>query len=187
MRKLFVCILFLCGLLGLSAQETSDEKSLPNQTMMLRAQDPLSPSRAAFYSAVVPGLGQIYNKKYWKLPVVYGGMGASVYFYFNNQRKYNLFRDEYKKRLLGIHDTSDPLFGRLDNDRIIRAQRYYQRNRDLAMVITIGLYALNIIDANVDAHLQQFNVDDDLTFSPAMHFHPITGEMIAGFQCNYKF
>ena len=172
--------------LGLYAQQ--DSLSFTQKDVLtLRADNPLSPAKAAFYSSVVPGMGQLYNKSYWKIPVVYAGIATSAYFYFDNQKHYNLWRNEYKRRLLGIHDTSHPDFGRLDNDRIIRGQRNFQRYRDLSLVITLGIYALNIIDANVDAHLQQFNVDDDLTFSPSLEFNPINLTYQYGFVMTYKF
>lgn len=159
----------------------------PQKRLEIQALDPLAPSKAAFYSAVLPGLGQAYNKSYWKIPVAYAGLGISTYFYFDNHKNYNIWRDEYKRRLLGIRDTSHPDFGRLDNDRIIRGQKLYQRNRDLSLVITIAIYALNIIDANVDAHLQQFNVDDDLTFSPSLEYNAINQSYQYGFVMSYKF
>lgn len=128
--------------------------------------DPTAPARAAFYSSLVPGLGQIYNKKYWKLPLVYAGIGVPVYLWVDNQKRYTLYRDEYKRRLQGIVDTSDSTFGGLDDQRLIDAQNYYRRNRDLSVVITLGFYILSIVDANVDAHLMQFNVNDKLTIKP---------------------
>jgi hypothetical protein len=135
--------------------------------------DPVAPSRAAFYSSIVPGLGQIYNKKYWKVPLVYAGMGVPIYFWADNQRNYVRYRDEYKRRLQGIKDTSDPTFGGLDDQRLIDAQNYYRRSRDLSVVITIGVYILSIVDANVDAHLMQFNVNDKLTIKPAFELNPM--------------
>lgn len=134
--------------------------------------DPLAPSRAAFYSAIVPGLGQIFNKKYWKLPLVYAAVGTPIYFYVDNDSKYRDYRNEYKKRLRGIYDTEDPVFGKLDNDRVIQGQQFYQRNRDLSLVVAIGFYILNVVDANIDAHLMQFNVNDKLTIQPAMEYNP---------------
>jgi hypothetical protein len=64
----------------------------------------LAPSKAAFYSAVLPGLGQIYNKKYWKVPLVYGALGTTIYFYISNNNKYHAYRDAYKRRLEGFND-----------------------------------------------------------------------------------
>lgn len=147
----------------------------------------LAPSKAAFYSAVVPGLGQIYNKSYWKLPIAYSGLGISSYLYFQNQKEYNRWRNEYKKRLQGIHDTSDAYFGRLDNDRLIRGQRIFERNRDLALVVTIGIYALNILDANIDAHLKQFDISEDLSLYPAMEYNHLNDTYQFGIVLNFKF
>lgn len=125
--------------------------------------NPLSPAKAAFYSALVPGLGQAYNKKYWKIPLVYGALGTTLYFYQSNNKKYHEFRDAYKDRLAG---NPDPKYAYLDNNRLIQAQRFYRRNRDLSLLLTAAFYALNIIDANVDAHLGQFNVNNNLSLRP---------------------
>jgi hypothetical protein len=146
--------------------------------------NPLAPSKAAFYSAIVPGLGQAYNKKYWKIPLVYGAMGTSLYFYITNNKKYHKYRDAYKRRLEGYND--DP-FQYLDDSRLIQAQRFYQRNRDLSMLVTIGFYVLNIVDANVDAHLLQFNVNDNLSFQPELYQNDMNNKTHLGLSLNYKF
>lgn len=146
--------------------------------------DPLRPSKAAFYSAVLPGLGQAYNKKYWKIPLVYGAIGTSLYFYIDNNKKYHSYRDAYKKRLLGLEDTQ---YGYLDDSRLIAAQRFYQRNRDLSLLVSIGFYVLNIVDANVDAHLMQFNVSDKLSFQPDVYTNEINYKPNLGLTFNYKF
>ena len=137
--------------------------------------NPLAPAKAAFYSAILPGLGQIYNKSYWKVPLVYGALGTGMYFYINNTNEYNRYRDAYKSRLAGFQNDE---FYDINNSGIIpgspdvsdealrNAQEYYQRNRDLSLLITVGLYVLNIIDANVEAHLKQYNVNEDLSFKP---------------------
>jgi len=155
--------------------------------MELRALDPLAPSKAAFYSAVIPGLGQAYNKSYWKIPLVYAGLGTSVYFYIDNQKKYQAARDEYKLRLRGIDRTDTPKIGYYTAEQLLIVQTRAQKNRDLSLFITIGLYVLNIVDANVDAHLQQFNVDDDLTFRPAFEYHQEFNHYQFGFNMSYKF
>lgn len=152
-----------------------------------RALDPLSPSKAAFYSAVLPGSGQFYNKSYWKIPLVYGGMATSMYFYLDNQKKYNRARNEYKLRLRGINQTDNPKVGRYTRDQLITVQRNAQRNRDLSLFITIGIYILNIVDANVDAHLQQFNVDEDLSFKPVMEYNPVIHQNQLNLNINYRF
>src|SRR5690554_4045803 len=155
--------------------------------MELRALDPLTPSKAAFYSAVVPGLGQIYNKSYWKVPLVYAGLGTSIYFYIDNQTKYQAARDEYKLRLRGVERTDRKRIGSYTADQLLIVQTQSQKNRDLSLFITIGLYVLNIVDANVDAHLQQFNVDDDLTFRPEFKYNKKSNNYNFVFKISYKF
>lgn len=151
--------------------------------------NPLSPAKAAFYSAILPGLGQAYNKKYWKIPLVYGTLGAGVYFIMDNNKKHHQYRDEYKKRLAngGAIDTSDPTYGKLSTESVIRGQKFYQKNRDLSVLITAGLYILNIVEANVDAHLLQFNVNDDLSLKPDLHTNPYTFNQNVGFTLTYQF
>lgn len=128
--------------------------------------DPLRPAKAAFYSAVLPGLGQAYNKKYWKIPIIYGAMGTSIYFYIDNQKKYNYYRDEYKRRLEGFN-SNDVYLGKLTDTQLITAQKQFQKNRDLSALFIIGFYVLNIIDANVDASLSNFNLDNSLSIKPS--------------------
>lgn len=125
--------------------------------------DPLAPAQAAFYSAVLPGLGQAFNKKYWKIPVVYAGIASGVYFYQRNTKDYNRFRDAYKRRLAGYQDDE---FQGVSDARLRDAQKTAGRNRDVSIAVAFGVYMLNILDANVDAHLLQYNLNEDLTIGP---------------------
>lgn len=147
--------------------------------------DALAPSRAAFYSAILPGLGQAYNKKYWKIPIAVGGIAAGIYFYKSNDKKYQLYRDAYKRRLAGY--TDDEFFPRVTNDGLIRAQRTLRQNKELSLLITVGIYALNIIDANVDAHLLQFNVDENLALKPHFQYNEQENSSDLGLTLNFKF
>lgn len=146
--------------------------------------DPLTPSKAAFYSAILPGLGQAYNKQYWKIPVVYGAIGVSLYSYSWNNTKYHDYRNAYKRRLAGYNDDQ---FDFLDDRRLISAQRYHQRNRDLSMLVAIAFYALNIVEANVAAHLMQFNVNEKLSMAPQLYQDELTAKPKVAFALNYKF
>lgn len=189
MNKL-LAIFFICFLFGsttLLAQVNSGTDLVVTDTVKTSKSNdinPLAPAKAAFFSAIFPGMGQLYNKRYWKMPLVYGAIGTSVYFYATNNTKYHEFRDVYKRRLAGYTDDKYPF---LDEDRLIRAQRFYQKNRDLSALITVGFYVLNIIDANVDAHLMQFNVDDDLSFEPAYFQNGLDSKPNIGFTLNYRF
>lgn len=152
--------------------------------------DPLAPSRAAFYSVVLPGLGQAYNKKYWKIPIIYAGMATGIYFYIQNDKDYDRFRDAYKRRLAGF--TDDEFYGEgtspiISNDRLIDAQKSAQRNKDLSLVVSIVFYLVNIIDANVDAHLKQYNVSKDLSLEPNIELNPINVQTNYGLSLKYSF
>lgn len=147
--------------------------------------NPLAPAKAAFYSAVIPGLGQAYNKQYWKVPLVYGGMALSLYYYNFNNRKYHEYRDAYKDKLAGKQLTGD--LANYNEDQLIRVQKFHEKNRDLSMLITVGVYILNIVDANVYAHLRQFNVNDNLSLEPALQQNGIDNRYNMGLSLSYKF
>jgi len=158
--------------------------------------DALSPSRAAFYSAILPGLGQAYNKKYWKIPIAIGGVAAGIYFYKRNDKQYNRYRSAYKRRLAGYNDdefwgvdaAGNPLStASISNDGLISAQDTFRRNREISILVTIGIYALNIIDANVDAHLLQFNVDENLAIKPHYRYNEMENTGDLGLTLNFKF
>jgi hypothetical protein len=126
-----------------------------------------SPKKAALLSAVVPGAGQVYNRKYWKVGVLAAGTGALIYGLGFNQRNYTLFKDELIKRQKG-EGGLDVNLEKYSNANLNELQDFYHRNRDLTIVGLALVYTLNIIDATVDAHLFDFNVNDDLS----MHIRP---------------
>jgi len=151
--------------------------------------NPLAPAKAAFYSTILPGLGQAYNKKYWKIPIIYAGMGVGIYFYIQNDNDYNRFRDAYKRRLAGY--TDDEFWGGneepiVSTDRLIDAQKDSSKNKNLSIVVTGVFYLLNIIDANVDAHLKQFNVNEDLSLEPNFNINPINSQANYGVSLKYN-
>ena len=164
-NKIGLTIVFIFGFIfTICSQESGKVKAVEQPEIISPIQtgeeiDMLAPSKAAFYSAVLPGLGQAYNKKYWKIPIVYAALGTGVYFYKMNDKQYNRYRDAYKRRLAGYQD--DEFYGdvpgqpRIADDALIRAQKTLKKNKEISILVTLGLYALNIIDANVDAHLIQ--------------------------------
>nr|WP_228519074.1 DUF5683 domain-containing protein [Flavobacterium sp. LC2016-12] len=175
---------FLIGTVSLFAQAKKDTVLVVKDTTKYPEIDPLTPAKAAFYSAILPGLGQAYNKKYWKIPLVYGAIGTSLYFYIDNNKKYHDYRDAYKRRLEGYNDDD---YQFLDDDRLIAGQKFYQRNRDLSALFVVGFYVLNIIDANVDAALIQFNVNERLSVRPEIYPADVTFKPNVGLTFNYHF
>jgi hypothetical protein len=148
--------------------------------------DPTAPSKAAFYSAVLPGLGQGFNKKYWKIPIVYAAIGTSVYSYDFNQKKYWDYRNAYKSRKAGYkNDPYQNLI--LDDDRLLDGAEFHKKNRDLSMVFIVGFYILNILDANIDAHLKQYNVNESLTIKPYINNDIEFYEQSIGISLNLNF
>ena len=162
---------------SISAQKDStqvdDLKIKGNIKMNSNYFNPLSPSKAAFYSAIFPGAGQIYNKKYWKAPIVWGAMGTSIYLYLDNNNEYDRYRTAFKMREAGLQDEFADVVSR---NGLISAQKTLKSNRDLALLTTVVFYVLQIVEASVNAHLLQFNTDDNLTFKPTFIPNPIQFE-----------
>lgn len=182
--RFIVLLLFILGNSAVFSQKKTDEVLTAKDTVKSNDIDPLTPAKAAFYSAILPGLGQAYNKKYWKIPIVYGAIGVSLYYYIDSNQKYHQYRDAYKRRLEGFTDDE---FDYLDEDRLIAAQKFYQRNRDLSALFVVGFYVLNIIDANVDAALIQFNVNENLSLRPDIYLNDVTMKSNVGLTFNYNF
>jgi hypothetical protein len=128
------------------------------------------PARAAIYSTMLPGLGQIYNRHYWKLPIIYGGLAFTAYLVDFNNTQYLRYRDAYNLLTDEDPDTVDEFRGRYPDSKLRYYRDNYRRSRDYAILFTVLVYVLNIIDANVFAHLKDFDVNDNLTMriSPAL-------------------
>ena len=121
-----------------------------------------SPKKATIYSMVIPGLGQVYNRKYWKAAVVYAGVGVCAYLINFNHKNYKTFRDAYNIRTDGDTNTRDNYtYYSADNLKVLRD--YYRRNLELTYIFSTLLYIANILDAAVDAHLWYYDVSDDLS------------------------
>jgi hypothetical protein len=152
--------------------------------------DPLAPSKAAFYSAILPGMGQIYNKKYWKAPIVWGALAIPVYYYQINNSDYKRFRTAYRLRKSGLPDEFTLADGttNVSLETIESAQEQLRENRDFSLLSGIILYILQIVEASVNAHLLQFNTDDNLTFKPTFIPDPVKFEAPAvGLRIKYTF
>lgn len=131
---------------------------------------PHSPKKAGLFSAILPGLGQAYNKKWWKIPIVYAAIGTSTGFIVYNQQKYRKFNDAYVNRVNGTETTTD--FDQYSTANLFEIQDTYHDWRDISIIVTSGFYVLNILDAVVDAHFFRYDMSDDLSFeiSPTLNF-----------------
>ncbi|WP_226390271.1 DUF5683 domain-containing protein [Penaeicola halotolerans] len=121
-----------------------------------------NPKKAALLSAILPGLGQAYNEKYWKIPILYGGAAGIVFFIDFNDNRYQLFRQALFAEIDDDETTINP-FPNLNEQGLRRNVDYWRRNRDLLYVVSFVVYVFNIVDANVDAHLSSFDLSDDLS------------------------
>ncbi len=158
--RVLLFLLFVISLWNISkAQTPSPADSIPMDITIH------SPKKATLFSAVVPGLGQVYNKKYWKIPIIYAGIGGSAYFFYANNQSYQVFRKELQARFLGETDNLNPKLTNYTEQNLVSLKNYYQRNRELSILVAVVVYALNILDASVDAHLFSFDVSDDLSFT----------------------
>jgi len=188
-RYFYSIIFFVFGLNAIAQSTPSDLKIKAKDTIeVIQKMDILAPSKAAFYSAVLPGLGQVYNKKYWKVPLVLGAIGTSGYFYFNNNKKYNQYRTAFKLRESGRPDEFNGETGTfISDDGLKRAQVFFKKNRDLALFLSIAFYVLNIVEANVDAHLPDKALDTNISFNPTLFTAPITQTTMIGATVSINF
>lgn len=130
------------------------------------------PRRATIYSAILPGAGQVYNGKFWKVPLVYAAIGVPAYFYFNNKSWYK--KSQYAL-LVAVNNSQGDSLARVDPllrtfaqngdvNSLITIRDEVRKNQDYSVLFFLLFYGLNIVDATVDAHLRDFNVNSDLSF-----------------------
>jgi hypothetical protein len=168
-----------------------------------------SPTKAVLYSAIFPGLGQIYNRKYWKLPLVYAGAVGCIYAVSWNGTQYRGYKNAYRDLFDGNPETNRwkdynyKYYGGTDEqpeywnasavnrfaDRLKNGRDNFRRNLELSYIISAGVYFLVMIDAYVDAHLFEFDISEDLSFKmePVLFERTITNKQSFGLQCSITF
>ena len=216
---LFAIIVFPANTVAQEVQNIQpiDGDSVMKEQLSQISQSPIiskefkpSPTKAVIYSAIFPGMGQIYNRKYWKLPIVYGGFLGCMYAitwngnqYSGYKNAYNDFTDSnpntnswadylpYNLRNLDADPAKWPASDKSWFDNALKRKKdFYRRNRDLSYIATIGAYAICMIDAYVDAQLFDFEISQDLSF----RFEPViipqattTSSQTFGLQCSLTF
>jgi hypothetical protein len=148
-----------------------------------------SPTKAALYSAILPGLGQVYNKKYWKLPIIYGGLIGLGYSIGVAQQSHMNIRKEYVHRIINQDERNDPKYAGYDTSLLPSLAEDSRKLRDLLVIGTAAVYLLQVVDASVDAHLFTFDVSDDLSFNlqPDIKFLAFNGQTTGGLALRIKF
>ena len=196
-----IIIMFL-GFLCIPTDAQKSEIQPLTDSVNVQTTEPVKihlPGKATIYSAVLPGLGQIYNRKWWKVPFIYGGFAALGYYINYNNQQYKINKQAYldmadKDPLTNSYQKFyDDIVNELDPpsnwEKIFKTRiSTYSRRRDLYIIGAVGFYLINILDANVNAHFIDFDISEDLTF----HFEPLpsdplTNTPIPGMTLVYKF
>ncbi len=209
---LLIVIVLLVPTKGMTQVLTADTISSPQKIKSVVVR---SPKKATLY-ALIPGLGQIYNRKYWKLPLLYGGLGATLYGLNWNIKNYNKYKNayldyslfyEWKNRPEGStlkkpkgerykkvyskdfkYEKSSDSFDKWFKMQLQNRKDSFKHDRDLCYIVLGAIYILNIVDASIDAHLSGFNVNDDLSINvlPSMSYSSLSGNTV-GFTCQITF
>jgi hypothetical protein len=164
----FCIFLFTFSFINSHSQNEKQKKD----TLLIKKHDP----KMATCLALIPGVGQIYNKKYWKLPIVYGGLGASGYLIYRFADKTIIYREEYVKRANSEpKETWNPDLSEDSIDDILQNRDYYRRNMEISVAACAIIYFLSILDACVDAHLYYYDISDNLSLGikPKIDYNPI--------------
>lgn len=171
MRYCFLLFFFCSSLVSAAQIDTLQADSKPSKWHV----KPVSPLKASVFSAIIPGGGQVYNGfhsnktffgKYWKVPVVYAGIGTCLAFIQFNTKQYRYYKNQY---LSSVDDDPNTIAEiNASTESINRVQEQYHQWMDLSYICLAGVYVLQIIEANVDAHLFYFDVSPDLS----LHFNP---------------
>jgi hypothetical protein len=190
---ILVILFFATGFSAFSQKNATDSTQIEKPTVEH------SPRKATIYSAVLPGLGQIYNRKYWKVPIVYGGFATLGYFINFNNEVYTTYRQAYSDIIDNDPYTNSHLelkvnasFFKPENisqltENLRRAKDGWRRNRDLVVIGTVVFYAVNIIDASVDAHFFNFDISDDLTINWVPGPVMCMDKKLIGINCRFTF
>jgi hypothetical protein len=209
--RTIVCLLFISVVFHVEAQQNTVPQP-PDSVKVIALPDTLvvetgfkpDPKKAVIYSAIFPGLGQIYNRKYWKLPILYGGfVGLSYAITWNNSHYQDYF--DAQRALLDDNPDNDDIWKKMlpygmdpetadrnwFSDVVKDRKNYFRYYRDFSIIITVALYGLGIVDAYVDAQLFEFDVSPDLS----MRVEPVLMNRVEtnyladsfGFKCSISF
>ena len=169
MRKLFFIFftLFLHLLFcPVFAQSIKDSSTVSTKKIKDTAAKPFSPRTATIRSAIIPGWGQAYNKKYWKIPIIYAALGTTAYLYFYNLHTYRDLKQAYiyKSDTSSANDILiNPDYKNLNANSLREYRNEFRKNVDYSVLFFLLFWGLNVVDATVDAHLKAFDVSDNIS------------------------
>ncbi|MGN0032500.1 MAG: DUF5683 domain-containing protein [Candidatus Limimorpha sp.] len=197
-RMLFLFVTMLLAMQYMRAQDTIIPTEQYGSDLTLQQDGPgvittagtvkhHDPKKATLL-ALIPGAGQAYNKKYWKIPIVYTGFGATCYFALSNNKGYRLYRDAYDFKTgtkPNVSEQAQQQASKYTESNLISIRDSYRRNMELGWILTAAWYAIQIMDAAVDAHFFYFEVDDNLTMKVEPKYNPAFTQTACGYgMCN---
>jgi len=181
-RKISTFVLTIILLVSSQLLVAQNKRDIPNQS---REKELHSPHKATIRSLIIPGWGQAYNKKYWKIPIIYAGFGFIGYLAISNRTEYL----KYKDALFFTPTEANPnppneYYNHYTTAQLEAGKELHQRNMELSFIIGGLWYLINVIDAIVDAHLFNFEVSEDLSFriEPDIKYHYQSPKPLAGFK-----
>lgn len=182
-HKVYFILVFILSLQSYLtlAQETDSEELVPYDSVdLFTEKSKLDPKKASVLSAVLPGLGQVYNKQAWKLPFIYGGLFTVGYFVNYNHQYFQSLRNAFIAETDNDPTTINPF--QLTSDALNTRVEQFRRDRDYLIIVGVITYLLNIVDAHISAHLEEFAINDELSisFKPSYNAPP-NGIRNAGF------
>jgi hypothetical protein len=175
--KRYLILIILTFLVNQSYSQVNDT---------LRQKPAHSPKKAALMSAALPGLGQAYNKKYWKIPVIYAAGGYLFYRFHYNSNRYQDYKEAYADMVSGKIDQFE---NRTTEKDVKQVRDIYRQNRDRYVIFMAAVYIANILDASVDAYLFDFDVSKELGMrvEPTTIHTNISSKPMPGIRCSFTF
>lgn len=153
--------------------DTLNKQTVPNSLMLDEELSTIDPQKATMLAALLPGLGQIYNRQAWKAPIYYGAFVYIGHMIYTNDRLYNIFRQSLFAEIDQDPTTVNPFANRFNETALRRNTDNFRRNRDFMIIVASIVYFLNIADAHIGAHLREFDINDEL----AIRYRPAVGSL----------
>jgi len=190
MRLVFLAVAFACLAVLPAKTAKAQTDSIPKETPDSIIEKEHSPTKATIMSACLPGLGQIYNHKIWKVPIIYAGFGVMAYLIVFNTGYYLDYQCAYIESINGdLNGNYAYLVNRYSSSELASAREYYRRNLELTCIVSALWYVLQILDATVDAHLYSFNINKTLSMKvePTMMVPVVSANLSGGIKLSLHF